>query len=132
MARAHKAAFTQSRPWNAGEFASLLESPLTFAIGDARCFALVRVIADEAELLTIATHPEHQRQGLARQIMDIWQQEAAARGATEAFLEVAADNLPAQTLYEANGFAECGRRAGYYARKDAPAVDAVLMRRTLR
>ncbi len=132
MAATHQAAFTQSRPWSADEFLSLLESPLTIAIGDARCFALVRVIADEAELLTIATHPAHQRQGLAHRVMDAWQQEASARGAIEAFLEVAADNMPAQILYAAHGFAECGRRTGYYARKDAPAVDAMLMRRTLR
>ncbi|MEL0438136.1 GNAT family N-acetyltransferase [Phycobacter sp. K97] len=132
MAATHAAAFTQSRPWSAEEFAALLDSSLTFAAGDARCFALVRVVADEAELLTIATDPAHQRQGLARRAMDTWQHAAAARGASEAFLEVAADNMPAQALYQSCGFAHCGRRAGYYARKDAPAVDAVLMRRSLR
>lgn len=66
MAATHAAAFTQSRPWTTGEFAELLSSPLSLVVGDERCFALFRVIADEAELLTIATHPDHQRQGLAR------------------------------------------------------------------
>lgn len=132
MAKTHAAAFTQSRPWSAAEFADLLDSPLTFAIGDARCFALVRVIADEAELLTIATQPAHQRQGLARQVMQDWQDLARTRGATEAFLEVAADNTPAQALYQACGFATCGTRPGYYARKGAAPVDAVLMRCSLR
>ena len=132
MATTHAAAFTHSRSWSADEFAALLESPLTLAVGDARSFALVRIIAQEAELLTIATHPDHQRQGLARRIMETWQREATARGAAEAFLEVAADNMPAQALYQSYGFAECGRRAGYYTRKGTPAVDAVLMQRTLR
>ncbi|KIC11801.1 alanine acetyltransferase [Leisingera sp. ANG-M1] len=131
MAAAHAAAFTQSRPWSADEFASLLESPLAFAAGDARCFALVRVIADEAELLTMATDPDHQQQGLARTCMAAWESIARERGAAEAFLEVAADNAPAQALYRTCGFAECGRRAGYYRREGAEPADAVLMRKAL-
>ncbi|MCB4457706.1 GNAT family N-acetyltransferase [Leisingera sp. McT4-56] len=132
MAATHAAAFTQSRPWSAAEFAGLLDSPLVFAAGSARCFALVRVIADEAELLTIATDPAHQRKGLARACMAEWESAARARGAAEVFLEVAADNAPAQALYRACGFAECGRRAGYYRRQDAKAADAILMRKALR
>lgn len=131
-AATHKAAFTQSRPWSAEEFTALLDSPLVFAAGDACCFALVRVVADEAELLTIATRPSHQRQGLAQACMAIWQATARQRGAAEVFLEVASDNAPAQALYRANGFAECGRRTGYYPRQDAAAADAILMRKALR
>lgn len=132
MAATHAAAFTQSRPWSAEEFTALLHSPLIFAAGDARCFALVRVVADEAELLTIATRPEHHRQGLAHACMAAWQATARQRGAAEVFLEVAADNAPAQALYWANGFAESGRRKGYYPRQDAAAADAILMRKALR
>ncbi len=132
MAALHRAAFSQSRPWSAAEFSGLLESPLTCATGDTRCFALIRVIADEAELLTIATHPDQQRKGLARQVMADCQAEAQRRGATEIFLEVAADNAPAQALYAACGFAVCGKRPGYYPRRQAAAVDALLMKRNLR
>lgn len=131
MAAAHAAAFTQSRPWSQQEFESLLDSPLVFAAGDARAFALVRVIADEAELLTIATGPAHQRRGLARAVMAGWQAEACARGAATAFLEVAADNLPALNLYESCGFETCGRRSGYYKRTRGKAADALLMTRIL-
>ncbi len=132
MAATHAAAFTQSRPWRAAEFASLLDSPLVFAAGDARCFALVRAIADEAELLTIATDPAHQRQGLARSCMADWESAVRERGAAEIFLEVAEDNAPARALYRACGFAECGRRAGYYRRIGAKAADALLMRKAFR
>lgn len=131
MASTHAAAFTQSRPWSEGEFADLLTNRLTFAIGDARCFALVRVIVDEAELLTIATHPDYQRQGLARAVMKNWQALAVQRGAVTAFLEVAADNLQACQLYAVSGYSICGNRPGYYPRQDGPAVDAQLMRRAL-
>jgi len=131
MAATHAAAFTQSRPWRAEEFADLLTMSGTFACGDARCFALIRVIADEAELLTIATHPDHQRQGLARALMTAWQAEAATRGAARAFLEVAADNPGAIALYDACGYQRVGLRRGYYPRPQAPASDAILMARTL-
>lgn len=131
MAATHAAAFTQSRPWSAAEFTALLDSPLVFVIGDPRCFALIRVVADEAELLTIATHPDHQRQGLARSLMRDWQVQAATRGAASAFLEVAADNASALALYLGEGFAEMGRRKGYYPRKGQPAVDAILLSRAL-
>lgn len=131
MARTHAAAFTQSRPWRAEEFAALLEFPGTFATGDATCFALMRVIADEAELLTIATHPDHRRRGLARACMAAWMEAAAARGATQAFLEVAHDNAAAIALYDAMGFHRSGLRPRYYPRSDGPAADAVIMMRNL-
>ncbi|TDK42431.1 GNAT family N-acetyltransferase [Antarcticimicrobium luteum] len=127
MAMTHAAAFRQSRPWRADEFAALLSLPGTFALGDSACFALVRVIADEAELLTIATHPDHRRQGRARTCMAAWMAEAARRGAAQAFLEVAHDNAAALALYEAMGFHRSGLRRGYYPRPGAVAADAVLM-----
>ncbi|WP_417678316.1 GNAT family N-acetyltransferase [Pseudodonghicola sp.] len=131
MAATHAAAFTQSRPWRSDEFADLLTMSGAFACGDTRCFALIRVIADEAELLTIATHPDHQRQGLARALTTVWQAEATARGAARAFLEVAADNPGAIALYEACGYQRIGLRCGYYPRPQAPASDAILMGRAL-
>lgn len=132
MAQIHAAAFTQSRPWSQAEFTALLDSPLVLACGDARAFALVRLVADEAELLTLATHPAHQRQGLGRAVMQAWQSQAKLRGATESFLEVAADNAPALSLYESEGFAVCGRRRGYYPRRNGTSVDAIVMQRGLR
>ena len=131
MARTHQAAFLQGRPWSAREFAALLDSPFSYAVGDARSFALGRVVAGEAELLTIATHPTHQRQGLARALMQDWQTQARLRGAQTCFLEVAADNTAAIGLYLSQGFARCGCRRGYYARKNAASVDAIVMRKEL-
>jgi len=131
MATTHAATFPHARGWSASEFTDLLAQKHCFACGDARCFALVRVIADEAELLTIATHPDHQRQGLARAVMAQWLAKAGAQGATHAFLEVAADNPAALALYRACGFQKSGHRARYYARKGSDPVDAVMMMRDL-
>lgn len=131
MANLHAAAFTMSRPWTSDEFADLLAQKFCFACGDTRCFALIRVVADEAELLTIATHPYNQRQGLASALMADWLPLATVRGATRAFLEVASDNAPAITLYARSGFAISGRRPGYYRRAGLESVDALLMTRDL-
>lgn len=127
LAHTHAAAFTQSRPWSAAEFSDLLAGPFTHLAGDNRCFALFQVIADEAELLTIATHPACQRQGLARQIMTEWHEMARTLGAARAFLEVAADNDPALALYRATGYAPCATRRAYYRRENGPNVDAIVM-----
>lgn len=131
MAATHAAAFTGSRPWDAAEFAALLDQEFCFAVGDARCFALVRALAGEAELLTIATHPDHQRQGLARACMADWQARAHERGATRAFLEVAADNTAAIALYKMCGFEAAGLRRGYYRRAGQSPVDALVLSRDL-
>lgn len=131
MAATHAAAFTQSRPWTADEFASLLENRLTDYVGDARCFALFQVIAGEAELLTIATHPAFQRQGLGFQTMRNWHDRAVTLQANRAFLDVAADNVAAIALYGRCGYRQCGQRKGYYSRKTGPNIDALVMERAL-
>lgn len=131
MAATHAAAFDNGRAWSADEFSGLLRMPGFFACGDASAFALVRVALDEAELLTIATHPDHRRTGLARTLMEFWHIRATRIGARRAFLEVAADNAPALALYGACGYTMVGQRRGYYARPDGASVDAIVMTRAL-
>jgi ribosomal-protein-alanine N-acetyltransferase len=114
LANTHAAALVTERPWTATEFQILLGQPTTLLAGDARAFVLGRVILDEAEVLTLATHPAHRRQGLARAALATFLCAAHARGATRAFLDVAEDNLAARALYAGAGFAEIGRRDGYY------------------
>lgn len=126
MARLHAAAFAPSRGWTAAEFASLLAQPGTKALTEPQGFALVRTIAHEAELLTIAVDPAHQGRGVGRDLMARW---LAMACFDTAFLEVAADNAAALALYARFGFRTVGTRRGYYARKDAPAVDALTLRR---
>ncbi|WP_299781289.1 GNAT family N-acetyltransferase [uncultured Roseobacter sp.] len=124
LANLHRSAFQSERNWSADEFADLLLSPHVTLIAHSQGFALIRIVAGEAELLTLAVHPDHHRQGIATRLMTQWMSDAAAQ---TAFLEVAADNLAAQNLYRKHGFAEAGRRRGYYKRSDGTTVDAVLM-----
>ncbi|HEY9037579.1 MAG TPA: GNAT family N-acetyltransferase [Roseovarius sp.] len=133
LARLHGRAFAgQGRGWSAEEFADLLASPLTCLSAAPHGFALSRVIADEAELLTLATDPDHRRQGVATALLIAIEAEVAARGAARHFLEVAADNGGAHALYARAGYVQTGRRAGYYARPNGTSVDALLMEKALR
>ena len=131
MAALHARCFTTPRPWTAAEFADLLAEPPVFAVTVPLGFALGRVVADKAELLTIAVAPEARRQGEGRALLDGFLRTARARGAETAFLEAAADNAAALALYRWSGFAEAGRRRGYYHSPGNPPVDALVMVKSL-
>lgn len=133
LAALHARCFTTPRPWGETEFAGLLADPLAFLLieGDAG-FLLGRAVAGEAELLTLAVAPDARQRGLGRKLVSRFLYQARLRGADNAFLEVAADNAPAQALYARAGFAEAGRRRGYYRTPEGGAVDALVLRRVLR
>lgn len=124
-------AYRHMRPWSAGQFAATLALPHSVLTTTDHAFALGSVVADEAEILALAADPEVQRQGEASRALAAFHAAAAARGATRCFLEVAAANAPARAFYTARGYAEAGRRRGYYTLPDGRRDDAVVMTRTL-
>lgn len=127
----HARAFTTPRPFTAKEFRALLDTPGCFLCTAPHGFALGRVIADEAELLTIAVDPEHTRQGVGRHLLAAFEAEARRREATRAHLEVAANNTAAQALYAAQRYLAMGQRNGYYRMPDGTRVDAVILQKAL-
>ncbi|MFV0244120.1 MAG: GNAT family N-acetyltransferase [Qingshengfaniella sp.] len=131
LARIHAACFTTPPPWDAAAIADLLAGPGVFAVTDKAGFVLGRALAGEAELLTLAVMPEARRQGLGTRLLNGFETTARTHGATEAFLEVAADNHPAQTLYTTRGYDQIGRRTAYYRHPDGASVDALVLRRSL-
>lgn len=131
LAELHAICFTAPRPWSAAEFASVLASPNTFLLTRPNAFLLGRIAGPEAELLTLAVAPDHRRQGLATALVEDFATTAGERGATEAFLEVAADNQAARALYAAAGYRDIGTRPGYYAGPGGVPVSAIVMRRLL-
>ncbi len=120
MALLHAAAFPFHDRWSAAAFAAQLALPGVFGLLDERGgLALARAVADEAEVLTIAVHPEARRLGIGRALLTAVLSEAARRGAETVFLEVAESNAPARALYDSLAFNPVGRRTGYYASADA-------------
>lgn len=133
LAALHAACFTMPRPWSATELAGLLSSALVFHVGTPRqSMALGRVVADEAELLTLAVAHEARGKGLGRATLDAYEREALERGAVVSFLEVAESNHIAIALYHGAGYAESGRRANYYTSQDGEKVAAVIMSKPLK
>ncbi|MFO1160852.1 MAG: ribosomal protein S18-alanine N-acetyltransferase [Reyranellaceae bacterium] len=134
----HGSAFAAAgeRGWTRREIAELLATPGTAGLllrdGDHDVgFALHRVVAGEAELLTIAVHPASRRRGAGRRLLAATVAQLRAAGAIALFLEVAVDNRAARQLYEAAGFQTIGVRPAYYRRSDGGAADALVMRLTL-
>jgi [ribosomal protein S18]-alanine N-acetyltransferase len=82
---------------------------------------------DEAHIATLGVTRALQGEGIGALLLDALLAEADRRS-PEVLLEVRADNEAAQHLYRRRGFAEIGRRRGYYQPSGA---DAVVMRRKL-
>ncbi len=133
LAKAHASAF--DAPWPPEAFATLMSSPGVFALAAVNeepvGLILMRAIAGEAEVLTLAVEPSHRRRGVAEALLEAALAQAAAMEAEDVFLEVAADNPAALALYRKAGFEQAGHRGGYYRRPDGQAVDALVLRRTL-
>ncbi|WP_223163006.1 GNAT family N-acetyltransferase [Roseivivax sediminis] len=128
MARAYR----HQAPWGAADIAALSARPVTRLIGAPEGFLIAQVVADEAEILALATDPAAQRQGVASDLLTQFHTLCASEGVTRAVLDVAHDNDPALALYTRFGYAETARRAGYYRRPDGSRADALLMARAIR
>jgi [ribosomal protein S18]-alanine N-acetyltransferase len=124
------------RPWSEAEFRRLLGEETTLALraGPAALpdgFAVFAIAADEAELLMIGVDARARRAGLGQALLAAGLSQLEGRGARTVFLEVAADNGPALSLYAANGFRQAGIRRGYYPGADGGRMDALLLSRPL-
>jgi [ribosomal protein S18]-alanine N-acetyltransferase len=125
LAAIHASAFPPTEAWGADAIDLQLALAGSFGLIDQRGGMLLgRVIADEAEVLTLAVAPAVRRLGIATSLLSAAQAEIAARGGKAVFLEVSVGNLAAQALYHRFGFAEVGRRQRYYT----DSSDALVLR----
>ncbi|MEL7462371.1 MAG: GNAT family N-acetyltransferase [Pseudomonadota bacterium] len=160
LAELHARAMHHGAPWSVESFASALTAAHTILVTQSASswhkysrggvggqtapppsatqhaaqllgFALGRIIADEAELLTLAVDPDHQGAGLGKTLLERFEAESVSRGAKTSFLEVATDNQAARTLYSTAGWILAGTRAEYYPRGPKPAADALILRKVL-
>jgi ribosomal-protein-alanine acetyltransferase len=118
--------------WSAQELSRLETSGIRVwvAVQDEGLAGAVtsREAAGEAEILNLAVAPAWQGKGIGRRLMERALQEAVSAGVKRVFLEVRESNARARAFYLRLGFAEAGRRRGYYQH---PAEDALLLSRTL-
>ena len=131
QARCRTAAYEET--WSADAIATILLLPGAIALvasGDQGAvvgMVMVRVAATEAEILSLGVAPQARRRGVASLLLGAATAAAAAVGADRAVLEVAVDNTAAVALYRRCGWAEFGRRRGYYRRAGGQRIDALVM-----
>ena len=133
LTRLHASCFEHG--WSRRDFSDLLalSTSVGLVAGPAEQevgFILLSDVAGEAEILTLGVAPAARRQGLGRQLLEAATAQMRQRGVSRLFLEVAADNPAAITLYDRAGFIQVGRRKSYYERPEGR-VDAFIMARDL-
>lgn len=135
LAPLHEEAFSgdaRGEVWNAQSFRELLAMPgalclLAFSGDQPVGFLLLRIAADEAEVITLGVKPRLRRLGVAETLMRAGLAQLAQRGVARCFLEVAEDNTAARALYAGLDFEAVGHRRGYYAAGGDAVVMQVLL-----
>jgi [ribosomal protein S18]-alanine N-acetyltransferase len=119
LAAIHAASF--ARGWNEESMAQFISVPGCLVLlasrgqsGPVEGFLIARKAEDEAEILTLAVHPDCRRAGLARALVETGISRMRAAGAARLFLEVDEANAPACALYRSFGAEQVGRRCRYY------------------
>jgi ribosomal-protein-alanine N-acetyltransferase len=116
--------------WSLSQLASslALETTLALVVEDdaPRGFILCQLVAGEAEILTFCVAPLARRQGAGTLLVAEAIRTAREQKVTQMFLDVAADNAAALSLYQKSGFQISGTRVAYYRRGEKK-VDAYLM-----
>lgn len=131
-----------ARPWNKADIAKLLAGKGVKALvaraegrgsRGASAFVIVRCVADEAEIITIATDSQQRRNGAGRALMRAAIRDLQRERIARLFLEVDEKSTGALGLYRSLGFRQVGQRKGYYgASGGEPASSALVMELDLR
>lgn len=124
----------QSFPWSLGNFRDALSAGYGASLlredGVVIGFVVTMPAVDETHLLVIGVAPHRQRSGLGRALLVHAENVARQAGMTRMLLEVRPSNAAALHFYRRTGFAEIGRRRGYYP-AEAGREDAIVMAKTL-
>lgn len=120
-----------SRPWSKKMLAEELDNQCAaFLVAvepeteKAVGYAGLLVVADEGYITNVAVDPSCRRQGVAAQLLQVFDNFAKSNHLAFLTLEVRPSNAAAIALYEGFGFREVGRRRNYY---DLPKEDALIL-----
>jgi ribosomal-protein-alanine N-acetyltransferase len=140
LAEIHSSAFR--RGWSNAEFEALLVQPATlafiahyrnaFGMQKPAGFILYRLVADEAEILSVAVKPGLRRRGIGKRLLQETLRHLYSEGAHGIHLEVEDSNPAAIALYKGMEFRESGKRSAYYVQGRESPAGALVMLRQLR
>ena len=120
-------------PWSRANFAESLSSgydawTVRDPLGALAGYYLLMYAVDEAHLLDVAVAGARQRQGLGRHLLDRIAARAREQGMSSVLREVRPSTERALEVYRRYGYAEIGRRKGYYPAGPGGREDAIVMR----
>ena len=120
-------------PWSLGQFrdSSMCDNEHSLVLqeqagGKVFGFCIYQQVLDEATLMNMAVHPDRQRMGQGRLLMECLLRQLPSRGASRCLLEVRRSNLGAIALYRHFDFVDDGVRNNYYPTASGH-EDALLM-----
>jgi ribosomal-protein-alanine N-acetyltransferase len=106
-----------------GHLASVLLAPDGSVVG----YFVAMVGVEEMHLLNLTVAPAYQRQGHARELLDVLVSHCREHSARRLWLEVRPSNARARRIYERYGFRLVGVRRGYYPAGPGRREDAQVM-----
>ena len=120
-------------PWSRANFVDSLASGYDAWVlrapgGELAGYFLIMYALDEAHLLDVAVAAARQGSGLGRHLLDRIVARSKSMGMESILLEVRPSNGRALQVYQRYGFAEIGRRKGYYPAHEGRREDAIVMR----
>jgi ribosomal-protein-alanine N-acetyltransferase len=140
MSEIHEASF--DRAWSAEEMRGMIGDfpvvqPLVLRVRSrgqtvVAGFVILRIVAGEAEILTIAVAPKFRRCGYGRMLMEEATRRVYRERGQSLFLEVDETNRAAVSLYNKLGFSTVGKRPRYYEGASGSSGTALVMRLGLR
>jgi ribosomal-protein-alanine N-acetyltransferase len=129
------------RGWSDGEISALIHQDTVFGYiarrpgktwgNSSGGFVLARLVADEAEILTISVRPKYRHSGIGWRLMGAVLRHLRTEGAQSLFLEVDEANEAALSLYRKLGFDRVAERAAYYDHDGGAKTAALVMRLNL-
>lgn len=122
-----------SVPWSEKQFSDGLSSFSQFffvCITNEKVVGYISLmsVANEGEILSVATEPIYRRQGIAKLLIEKAFEFFREKNCERVFLEVRNSNTPAIDLYMKFGFSQISQRKNYYS---SPREDALIFEKTL-
>jgi len=121
-------------PWTLGIFRDCLRVGYSCWVYEDNAvvvgYGIVMFSGAESHVLNLCVHPEHQRRGIGRLMLNHLTQTSRESGADTILLEVRQSNIVAMQLYLSADFHELGVRSGYYPDHDGR-EDAIILAKSL-
>jgi len=117
-----------AKNWSERDFAEMFDFAGTFAIIAEQGFAVIRILFDEAEIITVGVEKSARKQGVAAKIVAQMLEFVTQKQVANIFLEVRKSNIAAINLYQKFDFKIISTRKNYYHNDDGTSEDAIMMR----